>query len=138
MAAILSGHSYRLTTLLRKSGVIYHPRHYRIPAQHSWDHKIQTSIQHGFVTPRRIGDYVMQRLVHPTHVVASQTCGHRLDALSFAGQQKAGAIVLQRSVPIGMPCSFGQALDICRKALFLWAWRSLFAHRTILHEIVSL
>jgi hypothetical protein len=26
-----------------------------------------------------------------------------------------------------MPCGFGQTLDLCRKALFLWAWHSLFA-----------
>jgi hypothetical protein len=34
-----------------------------------------------------------------------------------------------------MPCGFGQALDICRKALYLWAWRSLFTHRTILAKL---
>jgi hypothetical protein len=75
---------------------------------------------------------------HPPDVVASKPRGHRLDALPFARQQQAGAIVLQRSVTIGVPCGFCQAPDICRKALFLWAWRSLFAHKTTLHEIVIL
>jgi hypothetical protein len=28
-----------------------------------------------------------------------------------------------------VPCGLCQALDICRKALFLWAWRALFAHK---------
>jgi len=135
LAAILSGHSYRLTTLLGKSGVIDHPRHHRIPAQHGWDHKIQTAIQHRFITPWGIGDHMMQRLVHPPDIVGSKARGHGLDTLPFARQQKASAIILQWNVSIGMPCGFCQALDICRKALFLWAWRSLFGHRTILHDI---
>jgi hypothetical protein len=80
----------------------------------------------------------MQRLVHPPDIVGCKPCGHGLDAFSFAGQQQAGAIVLQRSVTISMPCGFGQAFDICRKAQFLWAWHILFAHKTILHEIVIL
>jgi hypothetical protein len=81
---------------------------------------------------------MMQRLVHPSHIVASEPCRHGFDAFPFTGQQQAGAVVLQRSVTISMPCGFRQALDICRKALFLWAWRNLFAHETILHEIVVL
>jgi hypothetical protein len=59
---------------------------------------------------------MMERLVHPSDVVASEPRGHRLDTFPFAGQQQAGAIVLQRSVTIGMPCGFRQAFDICRKA----------------------
>jgi len=76
--------------------------------------------------------------VHPSHIVGSEPGGHGFDALAFAGQQQASAIVLQGSVTIGMPRGFCQALDICREALSLWAWRSLFTHRTILHEIVIL
>jgi hypothetical protein len=78
----------------------------------------------------------MQRLMHASDVVGGESRGHGLDTLPFARQQQSRAIVLQRNVPIGMPCGFRQALDICRKALFLRAWRGFFAHRTILHEIV--
>jgi hypothetical protein len=78
---------------------------------------------------------MVQRLVHPAHIVGCEPRGHGLDTLPFARQQKASAIILQWNVSIGMPCGFCQALDICRKALFLWAWRSLFGHRTILHDI---
>jgi hypothetical protein len=35
-----------------------------------------------------------------------------------------------------MPCGFSQALKICRKALFLWAWRGFVGHETILHQNV--
>jgi hypothetical protein len=81
---------------------------------------------------------MMQRLVHPTHMIAGESRGHGFDAFPFARQQQACAVVLQRNVTIGMSCGFGQALDICRKALFLWAWRNPFTHRTILHQIVRL
>jgi hypothetical protein len=81
---------------------------------------------------------MMQRLVHPSHIGAGEPRGHGFDAFPFARQQQAGAIVLQRNMTIGMSCGFRQALDICRKALLLWAWRGFFAHRTILHEIVVL
>jgi hypothetical protein len=59
---------------------------------------------------------MVQRLVHPSDVVGCETSGYWLDTFPFAGQQQAGAIVLQGSVPIGMPCGGGQTLDICRKA----------------------
>ena len=49
-----------------------------------------------------------------------------------------GGSTVQRNVPVNMPCGFSQALDICRKASLLWAWRDVFAHRTILHQIVLL
>ena len=69
-------------------------------------------------------------------MVSGQAGGHQFDTFPFARQQQTGAIVLQWNATIGMPCGFRQALDICRKALFLWAWRGFFAHRTILYEIV--
>ena len=117
---------------------IHHPRHHRIAAQHRGHHKIQAAIQDGFVAPRGICHYVVQRLVHPPHMVSGQAGGHRFDTFPFARQQQTGAIVFQWNATIGMPCGFRQALDICRKALFLWAWRFLFAHRTILHQFVIL
>jgi rieske iron-sulfur protein len=35
-----------------------------------------------------------------------------------------------------MSCGFRQAIHIGRKALLLWAWRGVFAHKTILHQFV--
>jgi hypothetical protein len=71
--------------------------------------------------------------MHTFHIVVRQPSGHRLDALALARQQQASAVVLKREIPIGMPCGFRQAFNICRKASFLWAWRAPFAHKTILH-----
>jgi hypothetical protein len=108
LAAILPGHSYRLAPFLRKPSVIYHPCDHRFTAQHCGKHKIQAAIQHRFVAPRDVCDQVMTRLVHPTHVVCCKACGHGFDALPFAGQQQAGAVVLQRSMAINVPCGVGQ------------------------------
>jgi hypothetical protein len=79
--------------------------------------------QHFLVVPGRIRYQVVQRLVHATHIVWGQPCGHRLDAFALARQQQTHAVVLQRRMPISMPCGFRQALNICRKASLLWAWR---------------
>src|SRR5437867_11184875 len=75
--------------------------------------------------------------MHAPDIIGSQTGGHRLNALPLAWQQKGGAVVFHRDIPVSMPCGFRQALDICRKTSFLWAWRDLFAHRTILYQIDS-
>src|SRR5215831_2853983 len=133
LPAILPGDSYRLMPLLGKSGVIYYPCHHWVTPQHGWDHKIQTAIQHWFVTPWGIGNHMMQRLMHPSYVVCTESGGHRFNAFAFARQQQTRTVILQRNVAIGMPCGFCQALNICRKALFLWAWRNPFTHRSILH-----
>jgi hypothetical protein len=58
-----------------------------------------------------------------TNIVRSQACCHGLDTLPFARQQQSDAVVLQWRVPIGMPRGVCQALNICREAPLLWAWR---------------
>jgi hypothetical protein len=63
--------------------------------------------------------------MHSTNIVASQPGGHGLNALACALEQQASAIVLQRDVSIGMPCGSRQALDICRKASFLFFYNTV-------------
>src|SRR5215831_16290773 len=58
-----------------------------------------------------------------------------LDALALTGEQQTLAIVLQRRVPVFVPRGARQAVDICREASLLWAWRGeVRSHTTILHE----
>jgi hypothetical protein len=57
---------------------------------------------------------------------------------TLAWEKQPCAVVLQRAVPVSVPCGFRQALGICRKGSLLWAWRGLFANETIRHEIVRL
>jgi hypothetical protein len=84
-------------------------------AEHRRQYEIQTPVQDGFITPRGVGDHMMQRLMHTSHIVWSQSRGHRLDALALAWQQQPGAVVLQRHVSISVPCGFHQALAYAAK-----------------------
>jgi hypothetical protein len=138
LAAILSGDPHRVLALFRKTGVIHDPRHHRTMFLYRRQHFSLHLCQHLLIVPGRIGYQVMERLVHATHILGRQSCGHRFNALAFTRQQQTYAVMLQRHMPVSVPCGFCQALDICRKALFLWAWRSLFTHETILHQIVFL
>ena len=65
----------------------------------------------------------MKRLMGLFHVVRRQTGRDRLDTLALDRQKQTRAIVLQRQAAVGVPCGFGQALNLCRKANLLWAWR---------------
>jgi hypothetical protein len=125
-------------TLFGKAGVIHHPSNHWFLAEHSGHYKIQASVQDGLVTPGGVGNHVMQRLMHAPDVIGSQSGGHRFDALALARQQQGGAVAFQRNVSVSVPCGFRQAIDICRKASFLWAWRDLFAHKTILQQNICL
>ncbi len=43
--------------------------------------------------------------------------------LRSPGSSQSSAVVLQRRLPIFVPCGSRQAIHICREALLLWAWR---------------
>src|ERR1017187_4835858 len=123
LTAVLPGNSYRVLPLLGKASVIHDPSHHRPVRLHGRQHLTPHLSQHLLVVPRRICHQVVERLVLATNIVWSQTCRHRLDTLALAGQQQSSAVVLQRCVPVGMPRGVSQALDICREAPLLWAWR---------------
>jgi len=90
---------------------------------HGRQHRSPHLGQHLVVVPWGVRHQVMERLVRAANIVWSQTRGHRLDTLALAGQQQPNAVVLQRRVPIGVPRGVCQALNICREAPLLWAWR---------------
>ena len=63
-------------------------------------------------------------MVHPPDPVGSQARSHGLDTLALAGQQQPGAVRLQGSNTIRVPCGLRQAIEVCRKAFLLGpAWR---------------
>src|SRR5215467_10038803 len=128
LATVLPGYPHRFLALLRESRIIHHPSHYWSLAQHCWQYKIQSTVQHSLIIPRSIGDYMVQGLMHAADVVGGQTSSHRLNALTIAWKQESSAVILERNVSVSVPCGLGQALDICRKACFLWAWRALLTH----------
>jgi hypothetical protein len=94
--------------------------------------------QNGFVAPGRIRYQMVQRLVRAPDIIRSHAGGYGLDALSLTRQQQSGTVSLHRSAAISVPCSFRQAIRVCRKALFLWAWRGRMSHKNILHQFCFL
>ena len=80
----------------------------------------------------------MQRLVRAPDIVRSQARGHRLHAFALTRQQQSRTVSFQRSVAIRVPCGFRQAIRVCRKTLFLWAWRGRMSHKNILHQFCFL
>ena len=80
-------------------------------------------IQQCLVAPWGLRDQMVQRLARSLNIVRIESRRHRLDALTFAGQQQTLAIVLQRRVPVFVPRGARQAFYICREAFLLWAWR---------------
>jgi hypothetical protein len=112
-----------MLSLLGKTGVIHDPRHHRTVRLHRRQHRAPHLRQHCFVVPRCIRHQVVERLMPAANIVWSQARRHRFDTLAFSGQQQSGAIVFQRLVPVGVPRGVCQALDICREAPLLRAWR---------------
>src|SRR5215813_12473233 len=124
---------------LRKSGVIHDPRDHRSSLLHAGQYMPAHLLQHDFVTPRCFRHQMMQGLARSLGVMGIQASCHWLDALTLTGQQQTPAIVLQRRVPVFVPRGARQAVDICREASLLWAWRGeVRSHKTILHENVLL
>jgi hypothetical protein len=110
-------------SLFGKAGIIYDPGNHWTIFLHDGKHLLSHPAQHLFVAPGRVGNQVMQRLVHAANIVWGQTCSHRLYALPLAWQQQTRAVTLQRTMTIGVPRGVCQTLDICREAPLLWAWR---------------
>ena len=90
---------------------------------HGGQYLLTHVIQQCWIAPWGLGDQMMQRLARSLNVVRVEPRRHRLDALSFAGQQQPLAIVLQRRLSVFVPRGARQAFYICREAFLLWAWR---------------
>lgn len=137
LTAILTNDAHRVRALLGKPSVIYDPRDDGALLLQRWQRLATHTSQQRMVTPGSIHHQMVERLMHAAHVVRSQTGRHGLDALAFSRQQQAGAVVLQRGVPIGMSRGLSQAFEIGRKTFLLGAWRGgACSHRTSLLQNV--
>jgi len=123
LSTVLTCDPYRMRAFLRKAGIIHDPGHHGPLLPHRWQHLIAHCLEQGFLAPGRLGHPMVQALAHWLDVLRVQTGRHRLNALALPGQQQSLAVVLQRCVPVFVPRGVGQALDICREASLLWAWR---------------
>jgi hypothetical protein len=112
-----------MRAFLGKPGVIHDPGNHWSMLLHGGQHLLTHMIQQCFIAPWGLGNQMVQRLARSLNVLRIESRRHRLDALSFAGQQQTLAIVLQRRVTVFVPRGARQAFYICREAFLLWAWR---------------
>ena len=71
--------------------------------------------QQSGITPRGLGNEVMQRLMFGLNVLGIEARRHRFDALAIAVEQKAEAIGPKRVLTVGMSC--GKFIQIRVQAL---------------------
>jgi len=88
-------------------------------SRHDWQHLVANLSQNSSIAPGRIGNDVMQGLMHLAHPAGSQMRRHRLDALAFNRQQQSLGVVLDRNHAISMPGSLCQKIQIHIKAFSL-------------------
>src|SRR4051794_24664222 len=115
LTAVLTRHPDRVTALLRKAGVVDDPGFDRAAAFDERQDQLLYPAENPIVRPRRVGDEMQQRLVLGRDPGRRRYRRNRLDALAFARQQQAPAIITQRLRPIRMPDHFGKRIDIGRK-----------------------
>ena len=68
--------------------------------------------QQSGITPRGLGNEVMQRLMFGLNVLGIEARRHRFDALAVAVEQKAEAIGPKGVLTVGMPQSCGKFIQI--------------------------
>jgi hypothetical protein len=94
--------------LLWEASVIHDPRRYRPTLFHRGEHLPAHTFQNRFVTPRRLGHQMMQRLVHPPDILRRQPRRHRFDTLALSRQQQPSTVGLQGSMAVGVSCGVRQ------------------------------
>src|ERR1700680_1029318 len=80
LPAVLASDSNRMSSFLREPRVIHDPGRQRMFSRHGWKHLVANLSQNTSIAPGRIGNDVMQRLMHLAHLAGSQTRRHRLYA----------------------------------------------------------
>ena len=87
LPTILSRYTHRMRSLLGNSGVIHDPGRDGTASFHDWQDIVAHVIEKILIAPRGCSHHVVQRLVHTTNVIWSQTSRDRFNALTFTGQQ---------------------------------------------------
>jgi hypothetical protein len=111
----LTRHPDRVSSFLRKAGVVDDPGFDRAAAFDERQGQFLYPAENPLVRPWRVGNEMQQRLVLGRDPGRRRYRRDRLDALAFARQQQAPAIITQWFRPIGMPDHLGQRLDVGRK-----------------------
>jgi hypothetical protein len=110
-------------SFLWKARVIHYPRHNRLPTQQGWKHGVQRAVEENLVIPGSIRHQMVQRLMHPAHMIRIQPRGHGLNALALSRQKQSCAVCLERKDSICMAGRLRQAVEVPREPFLLCAWR---------------
>src|ERR1035437_7181622 len=108
-----------MSSLLGESRVIHNPGCKCMLPRHGWQHLAAHLFQKRVIAPGCIGNDVMQRLMHLAYVARSQTCRHRLDALSVDRQAESFWVGFPWGTADSMPGIFFKAIKISLKAFRL-------------------
>jgi hypothetical protein len=80
--------------------------------RHGWQNLVPNLPQKRSIAPGRVGNDVMQTLMHLTYVAGSQTCCHRLHALALNRQHEPFDVVLDGDHAIGISSRFCHTVQI--------------------------
>ena len=123
LTAILARDPDRMLSLLWKARVIHYPRHDRPLSQHGRKHCVQCAVEENLVIPGSIRHQMVQRLMHPAHMIRIQPRRHGLNALAFSRQKQSRAVRLEGNDSICMAGRLRQAVEVLREPFLLCAWR---------------
>ena len=106
-----------MAPLLGDPGIVHDPgRDRTLPFKCRHNVPVDRFQQSG-ITPRGLGNKVMQRLMFGLNVLGIEARRHRFDALAVAVEQKAEAIGPKRVLAVGMTQSCGKFIQIRVQAL---------------------
>ena len=130
LAAILPGHTDRMTALLGKPGVVDDPRLNRLIAGDRWQDTFAYPRQYRLIGPGCLRHKVEQRLVLRCGSLRRSHCRQWFDTLAALGRQQPDTIVLERPHPVGMAQHRRQVCRVGAEA-FLRAGRVIEIHPTL-------
>ena len=102
LPAVLMVHPDRMLALLGNSCIVDDPRLDRLPSRYRWHHQFLHFAKHPLIRPRRITDEMQEALMLRRNVPRIRHRRHRLHAAPAVCGQKTGAIVTERTRPVGM------------------------------------
>ena len=117
LAAVLARDTDRVAPLLGDPGIVHDPGCDRTVALKCRHNVPVDRFQQSAITPRSLGNEVMQRLMLCLNVLGIKARRHRFDALAFAVEQQAEAIGPKRVLTVGMTQSCGKFIQIRVQAL---------------------
>jgi hypothetical protein len=91
-----------VTTLLGKAGIVEDPGLDGSQMLEGGQSALAHHIEYGSVAPRRLGDEMVEGLMHGLDMLRIEPGCHRLNALALTRQQQTGTVAAKRIAPISV------------------------------------